>query len=196
MRKKEKPNENVKVTWTDEAEAGDTAEDTQSVHDTNEVVDDLAAVLADIEKLKTDAEESHNRYLRAMADFDNYRKRQREEICLRTDQAIDKLLSGILPILDGFERTLDAAKDKHSFEALMEGVEITLKQLRDLLAKEGVEEIPSIGSQFDPNLHEAMMRLETDDVPENTIVAEFEKGYARNGRPLRTAKVQVAAATP
>ncbi len=192
MRKKDHSEEKTRVNWENDDQVAQNAE---AAPEECGLSDDLVTLLADIDKLKTDAEESHNRYLRAMADFDNFRKRQREEVSILTDQATDKLLAGLLPIMDGFERTLDAAKSKHSFDALLEGVEITLNQLRDLLAKEGVEEIKAVGSEFDPNLHEAMMRVDTDDYPENTIVAEFEKGYARNGRALRTAKVQVAASS-
>jgi len=190
MPRKRYSEEHEQSGWDKRTQGGqDSDTDTEAA----EVSDDLATLLADIEKLRADAQESHSRYLRALADFDNFRKRQREDTSLQIDQATDRLLVGLLPIVDSFERALEAAKSKRSFDALVEGVELTLKQMRDLLAREGVEEVDAVGSLFDPTLHDAMMRVETDDYPENTVVAEFEKGYTHNGRPLRTAKVQVAA---
>ena len=190
MPKKRNSEEHVEIKWN-KGTQGD--QDSNGNTDADEVTDDLATLLADIEKLRADAEESHSRYLRTLADFDNFRKRQRDDTSLQIDQAVDKLLVALLPVIDSFERTLEAAKSKHSFDALLEGVELTLRQMRDLMAKQGVEEVDAVGSQFDPTLHDAMMRVETDDYPENTVIAQFEKGYTHNGRPLRTAKVQVAA---
>ena len=86
-----------------------------------------------------------------------------------------------------------AAEAEHSYDSLVEGVTLTLKQIREMLEKEGLEPIDAVGQEFNPEFHEALMRVETDEYPENTIVDELEKGYMLNGRVLRPARVRVAA---
>lgn len=154
---------------------------------------DLAALQDEIEKLRQDAEESRNSYLRTLADFDNFRKRQREEIARQVGCAREDLILKLLPILDNSQRAIDAAEAQHSYDSLVEGVTLTMRQISDLLTKEGLEPIDAVGQEFNPELHEAMMLTETDEYPENTIIEEFEKGYTLGGRVLRPARVRVAA---
>ena len=153
---------------------------------------DIALLQEELERLKTDAEESHNRNLRALADFDNFRKRQREETVRRADLAREEIILKLLPILDNFERALTAAEEQHSYDSLVAGVSLTLRQVREMLAREGVEPIEAIGQEFNPELHEAMMRVETDEYADNTVVDELEKGYVINGKVLRPSRVRVA----
>ncbi len=164
---------------------------TEEVSDTMD--SNIQALQQEIEELRKDAEETQNSYLRVLADFDNYRKRQREETARLADLAKEQLLLKLLPIVDNFDRSVQAAEAEHSYDSLVEGVCLTLKQMQELLAKEGVEPIESVGQEFNPELHEAMMRVETDEFPENTIVDELEKGYTINGKVLRPARVRVAA---
>ena len=160
--------------------------------DPDKLAADIAAMQVELEKLKSDAEESHNRYLRALADFDNFRKRQREETERRTSLAREELILKLLPIVDNFQRALAAAEAQHSYESLVEGVTLTLKHMTEMLEKEGVEPIEALGQEFNPELHEAMMRVETDEYPDNTVIDELEKGYTLNGKVLRPARVRVA----
>jgi molecular chaperone GrpE len=153
----------------------------------------IASLQAELEHLRKDVEESQNHYLRVLADFDNFRKRQREETARQVNLAREELILKILPILDNFQRALEAAEAQHSYDSLVEGVSLTLRQLRETLEKEGVQPIEAVGEQFNPELHEAMMRVETDEYPENTVIEEFEKGYTLNGKVLRPARVRVAA---
>ncbi|MGC8862576.1 MAG: nucleotide exchange factor GrpE [Armatimonadota bacterium] len=152
----------------------------------------ISALQTELEQLRKDVEESQNHYLRVLADFDNFRKRQREETARQVSLAREELILKILPILDNFQRTLEAAEAQHSYESLVEGVSLTLRQFRETLEKEGVRPIEAVGEQFNPELHEAMMRVETDEYPENTVIEEFEKGYTLNGKVLRPARVRVA----
>ncbi len=99
----------------------------------------------------------------------------------------------LLPIIDNFDRTLQAAEAEHSYESLVEGVTLTLKQVRDMLEREGLAPIEAVGQEFNPELHEALMRVETDEFPENTVIDELEKGYTLNGKVIRPARVRVAA---
>ncbi len=154
---------------------------------------DIEALQQEIESLRKNAEETQNSYLRVMADFDNYRKRQREETARLADYAREQLLLKLLPIVDNFDRSVQAAEAEHSYESLVEGVSLTLRQIREMLAKEGLEPIEAVGQEFNPELHEALMRVETDEYPENTITDELEKGYTLNGRVIRPSRVRVAA---
>jgi molecular chaperone GrpE len=163
-----------------------------STEEQDELSEDIASLQAELEKLKSDAEESHNSYLRVLADFDNFRKRQREEAVRQADYVREDLILKLLPIIDNFERASQAAEEQHSYEALVEGVSLTLRQLHDMLTKEGVEPIEAVGQEFNPEMHEALMCVETDDYPDNTVIDEFEKGYTLKGKLLRPSRVRVA----
>lgn len=156
------------------------------------LAEDFEALQVEMTQLQRDAEEAHSRYLRTLADFDNFRKRQRDETSRLCDFAREEVISKLLPILDNFERSVQAAEDQHSYDALVEGISLTLRQMRDMLEKEGVERIEAVGQEFNPELHEALMRVPTDEYPENTVVDELERGYKLNGRVLRPARVRVA----
>ena len=148
---------------------------------------------SDIEALRKSLEESQNGYLRVLADFDNFRQRQREETARLTSSARENLILKLLPMVDNFDRTLQATEAEHSYESLVEGVTLTLKHIREMLEKEGLEPIEAVGQEFNPELHDALMRVETDEYPDNTIVDEIEKGYMLNGKVLRPSRVRVAA---
>ncbi len=154
---------------------------------------DIDELQQEIDNLRTSIEETQNSYLRVMADFDNYRKRQRDEVARLTGLVREDLIMKLLPLMDNFDRTLSAAEAEHSYESLVEGVTLALKQTRDMLAMEGLEPIDAVGKQFDPELHEALMREDTDEYEENTIICEMEKGYTLNGKVLRPSRVTVAA---
>ena len=128
-----------------------------------------------------------------LADFDNFRKRQRDETARLTSCAREELILKLLPMVDNLDRTLQAAEAEHSYESLVEGVALTLKHIRDMLEREGLEPIEAQGQEFNPEFHEALMRVDTDEYPENTIIDELEKGYKLNGKVLRPARVRVAA---
>ena len=154
--------------------------------------DDITQMQAELGRLSKDANEFQDRYLRTLADFDNFRKRQRDETSRQISCAKENLISKLLPIFDNFERAVQAAEAKHSYESLLEGVSLTMRQLTDMLEKEGVTPISAVGEEFNPELHEAMMRECTDECPDNTVLEEFEKGYTLNGKLLRPARVKVA----
>lgn len=153
---------------------------------------DIKALQAELVHLQADAEESHGRYLRTLADFDNFRKRQREETARQVNLAREELILKLLPIIDNFERAALAAEAQHSYDSLVEGVSLTLRQMHEMLAKEGVEPIDAVGREFNPEFHEALMRVETDEYPENTVIDELETGYTLDGKVIRPARVRVA----
>lgn len=167
-------------------------EDTSAEEGRDDMDSDIEALKQEIEELRKSAEDTQNSYMRVLADFDNYRKRQREEVSRLSDLAREQLLLRLLPIVDNFDRSVEAAEAEHSYDSLVEGVSLTLRQMREMLEKEGLEPIKAVGQEFDPEFHEALMRVETDEYPENTVLDELEKGYTLNGKVIRPARVRVA----
>jgi molecular chaperone GrpE len=153
-------------------------------------VADDGAVQAELGRLQEEIEHFRELYLRKLADFDNYRKRQERDLAEFRKHANAELLADCLPVLDNLERALEvpAAAD----DALRKGVELVLRQLKDVLARYGLEELDPLGGAFDPALHEAIQRQESADVEQNTVVRVFQKGYALHERLLRPALVVVA----
>ncbi len=151
-------------------------------------------------KLKQEAEQSKEykeKILRLQADFDNFRKRLEREKQEFMRYANETLVVELLNIVDDLERTVELAQEKHEdFSAFLKGVEMILAHLYDLLKKYGLTTIEARGNIFDPNYHEALLKIETNEYPENTIVEELQKGYMLNERVIRTAKVKVSKKSP
>jgi molecular chaperone GrpE len=154
-------------------------------------VDELQA------NLKAQAEELqalHDKYLRSLAEFDNYKKLVQRERTETSKFANENILRDLLPIIDNLERAVNAAKDGSSSDGLIRGVDLTLKQFREVLAKYGVLALSSVGTPFDPAWHQAMATVETTNQPDNHVIEEFQKGYQLYDRILRPAMVSVAMA--
>ena len=145
-----------------------------------------------IEQERKSAEEARNQYLRTLADFQNFRRRSEEQKGESGQFANRELILGLLPIIDNFERALAAAEKSQSYESLVGGVGLTLRQILDYLKKNGVDPIDAVGKEFDPNFHEAVMRVDDGEHPENTVVDELQRGYTMHARVLRPSMVKVA----
>jgi molecular chaperone GrpE len=156
------------------------------------VVADLKALETELERMASERETLHSQLLRTMADMQNYKRRVEQEREQTRQRASEALLSELLPALDSFERTLQAAEGGASREALLEGVKGVHRQLWTSLERRKLERIPSVGAAFDPNLHDAIMIAPDAQEPEGTILEEFESGYTLNGQVLRPARVKVA----
>jgi len=150
-------------------------------------------------KLKEEADKAKeywDRLLRLQADFENTRKRLEREKNDFIKFANEGIVLELLSILDDLERTVELAQSKHQdLAAFLKGVEMILAHLYEMLKEQGVKPIEANGKIFDPNYHEALMQVETKDVPEHTVVEELQKGYLLNDRVIRTAKVKVAKKT-
>jgi len=156
---------------------------------------DMAAIHAEREaELLALIEKEKNTTLRAIADLHNYRKRAEEEKKRIIASANERLIKDLLPLVDDFDRSLVAAKQTQSYEMLVDGVEAVVRKIADTLAKEGVQPIPSVGEQFNPDYHDAVMVEEGSDHPDESIVEEFRRGYTMNDRVIRPALVKVAKA--
>lgn len=134
-----------------------------------------------------------DRYMRAVADFDNFRKRSEREKADFFKYAVSSVLKDILPVLDNFDRALDHAEEGDEFH---KGVLLIYKQLFDVLQKSGLRTIDETGVHFDPNIHEAVIREEDDSLPNHTVAAVLQKGYFLHDRLLRPALVKVAVGGP
>jgi molecular chaperone GrpE len=153
---------------------------------------DVATVDAELEAANRKAEEAHEAFLRARADFANYKRRVEEERDSLRQFVSNDLLTRLLPIVDNFERALTAAAQTSDYEKLVTGVNAVYRQLQDFLTREGVAPIDALFQPFDPNIHNAVLREETTEHPENTVVEELQKGYTLNGKVLRPTMVKVA----
>ena len=157
---------------------------------------DSAAADAEISRLAADLQELRQTLLRRQADFENYRKRIEKERAEDANRYTARVVEALIPIVDGFEHALAAHRDAQ-YENYRKGFELIYKQLRDNLAKLGVERIEPLGQHFDPHSHQAMDRVETNDAEDGTILQVYQPGYAFKGRVLRPAMVRVAVhATP
>jgi molecular chaperone GrpE len=143
---------------------------------------------AESAKLKSERDALYDRLARLQAEFDNVRKRQAKENQDFREYALSNAILGLLPIVDSFDRALQAPEGKE----FRKGVELINRQFHDALSKLGVEPISAAGQPFDPHLHQAIQTVESEDVPENHVVEEFQRGYKLKDRLLRPAMVTVA----
>lgn len=153
--------------------------------------EEIVQELSEEEKLRVKCEEVEDKYLRLAAEFENFRKRmarQHEEI-VRT--ANDHILFDLLEVVDSFERALEHS-DNSDYDSYRKGTELILNQLKDLLARREVTPIEAVGNTFDPNLHEAMMQVPSDEHDEGTVAVEISRGYRQGSRVLRHSKVGVS----
>jgi molecular chaperone GrpE len=157
----------------------------------SEDIIELHALLAQFQQQLADA---NNANLRAHADFDNYRKRMRQERDQEYSRGKDRVLAELLPIIDDFERALNSAADVKSADALRQGVELIFRQLSNMLARFGITPMQVEGQRFDPKYHDAAARIPSADKPEHTIVGEIQRGYLKGGEVFRPAKVIVSVA--
>lgn len=144
-------------------------------------------------KIKEEAEQSKDKFLRLQADFDNVRKRIEREKQDFVKFANEGIILELLNVLDDLERTVELAEHKHQdISAFLKGVEMILAHLYQMLKEHGVKPIDAEGKIFDPNYHEALMQVENNELPEHTVVEELQKGYLMNERVIRTSKVKVS----
>jgi len=150
-----------------------------------------SALTEQIQELAAEKQDLTNTLVRLQADFDNYRKRTEKERDQARHRGVENLIEQLLPVLDGFDRAL-AAHDDPAYEDYRKGFELIRKQLSDLLAKQGVHRIESVGKEFDPNVHHAVEHVPTNDYPDGAVIDEFQPGYTFHHRVLRPAMVRVA----
>ena len=149
----------------------------------------LAAIAAERDQLASEKNELNDRLMRSRAEFDNARKRMERERSDYLQFAAMDLVRDLLPVLDDFERAL---KVEHADANYAKGVELIHQRLYDTLKKMGLEPIESSGKPFDPNIHQAVERVPTEEAEDQTVLGEFQRGYNFKGKLLRPAMVRVA----
>ena len=149
------------------------------------------AVTPELQAVRDEAEATFARYQRLAADFENYKRRTRQDLTDRTQFANEELLRKLLPLRDNLQRALEHAPegiDRNWFE----GIKMVVRQFDDVLQAQGLSTIPAVGEKFDPAQHEAIASEETDEHEEGTIVEEMQPGYRLHNRVIRPALVKVA----
>jgi molecular chaperone GrpE len=133
-------------------------------------------------------------WLRTAADFDNFKKRSKREVDESRRTGREELIRALLPVFDNLERALQSAQRSADVKAMADGLSMVQRQFTDVLGREGIGRVPTIGHPFDPGLHEAIQQIETDEHAAGTVIAEVQPGYLQGERLLRAAMVVVARA--
>jgi molecular chaperone GrpE len=181
--------ENEENAETNEQPSGE-----QEAKEAKEPADPLAEAKAEVARVK-------ELWMRTAADFDNFRKRSRKEVDDARRGGREDLLKELLPVFDNLERGVQSAQRATDVKAVADGLAMILKQFEGTLGRVGITRVPTVGSGFDPSMHEAIQQVETDEHPAGTVVAEVQPGYKQDDRLVRAAMVVVAkpksqAATP
>lgn len=169
------------VNATEEADAIAEAGQETAGEDNNEVV-----------RLQAELKDAQERVLRAQADFDNFRRRTRQDKEDLAKYASSKVITGILPVVDNFERAIGTSREAQDFDSLFKGVEMIFRQLEQVLEQEGVTTMNTVGQPFNPEFHQAIMQVDSDEHEEGIVVEEIMKGYVLKDKVLRPAMVKVS----
>lgn len=179
--------EEEKSTLADaEAEIVDDGSEATGSEETEEIVE-----VDEAEQLRQQLEEQQNKYLRLLADYDNFKRRSVKEREAAEKFRSQSLLSDLLPVLDNFERALAVQAKGDEAVSLMKGVQMVHSSLLEAVKREGLEEVKALGEPFDPHFHQAVMQEKDDSAEPGTVLQELQKGYALKGRILRPAMVKV-----
>ena len=157
-------------------------------------LDALGAVEDEIAGLRDELEQANAKWLRALADLDNYKKRIERDRCRWSESAREEILIDLLEVVDNFERAVACGDDAGTSpdDPFRQGVELILERLKSILEKNGVRSIDTCGAEFDPALHEAIGHVESPEHESNQIIEEERRGYTLGDRLLRCSRVVVA----
>ncbi|MEL7567954.1 MAG: nucleotide exchange factor GrpE [Dehalobacterium sp.] len=145
-----------------------------------------------LEKLEGEKAELISLTQRLQADFENFRRRTRAEKEDLLQYASEGVITKLLPVLDNFERALSATKEREEGKGFLDGVEMIFRQFLQVLTSEGLQPVESVGCPFDPNCHEAVMQVDSDEAEKDTVLEELQKGYRLKGKLIRPSMVKVA----
>ncbi|WP_368504856.1 nucleotide exchange factor GrpE [Alkalihalophilus sp. As8PL] len=180
-------------TLEDEKTVEDTEQDVIDTENDQASASEETVVEENANPLEAQVAELNNRVLRLQADYDNFRRRSREEKEAAAKYRSQSLVEGLLPVVDSFERALLIKPEAEETQSLLSGIEMVYRQLQETLKNEGVEVIETVGQSFDPHLHQAVMQVTEEGFESNQIVEELQKGYKLKDRVLRPSMVKVNA---
>jgi molecular chaperone GrpE len=180
---KDSENETIEEQLASDMQDSDEVKETDSIS--------VAELQRQIEQLEREKEEMKNKYLRVQADYDNFRRRTKEEKAAASKYRAQNLAEKLLPAIDNFDRALNVKVEGEEAKSLIQGMEIVHRQLREAFEQENIKEIEAKGKPFDPEFHQAVMQVEAEDNEPNTVIEVMQKGYMLNDRVLRPAMVKV-----
>lgn len=165
----------------------------EDTEDKVETVDPIKALEEKLGAVEKEAKENYDRWLRVSAEFENYQKRAAREMNDFRKFANERFVTAMLPVVDNLDRAIESSNnDEHADRSMLEGVNMTLKEILKVFEQFNVKPFESLGKTFDPSLHQAIMQEETEGHPENSVVRELQKGYMMHDRLLRPAMVVVS----
>jgi molecular chaperone GrpE len=165
----------------------------KDTEDKVETVDPIKALEEKLGAVEQEAKENYDRWLRVSAEFENYQKRAAREMNDFRKFANERFVTAMLPVVDNLDRAIESSNnDEHADRSMLEGVNMTLKEILKVFEQFNVKPFESLGKTFDPSLHQAIMQEETEGHPENSVVKELQKGYMMHDRLLRPAMVVVS----
>jgi molecular chaperone GrpE len=184
----------VEVSVSTDEDEGPKAVDDESSGAEDRSLNDLskAELMERIESLQEKADKNYDLYLRSQADMENFKKRSAKDKEDVVRYANETLIKEILPVMDNLEKAISHAQQDNAVDALREGVSLTLKGLKDSLAKAGVQEVEAQGQPFDPCFHEAVSEMVDERAKPGTVLQELQRGYVLNGRLIRPSMVIVS----
>ncbi|MBC8068040.1 MAG: nucleotide exchange factor GrpE [Deltaproteobacteria bacterium] len=153
---------------------------------------DSSALEAAVVELEAEVQAAKDKWLRAVADLENYKKRVKREVDEASTSAVQRLLPSFLPTMDNLERALEAAGPSSSVEQVVKGIQMVRDDFGNALRKHGIEAVPSVGVPFDPAIHDALQQVDSPDHAPGTVIREFERGYRMGERLIRPARVVIA----
>lgn len=166
--------------------------DGETASNTGEAASEIDVIKAELDEKNKKCDEYIDKLQRAAAEFDNFKKRTAREKEALYAEAVCDVTSVILPVVDNFERAVQACSKENDFQVLKDGVELVYRQLKEALKKIGIEEIQCSNTNFDPQLHNAVMHVEDEDFGQNCVIEEFQKGYVYKDKVIRHSMVKVA----
>jgi molecular chaperone GrpE len=166
----------------------------ETVETTEEVVEDVKEETVEdkLEAALAKADENWDKYLRQLAEFENFRKRSNAEKAGMYNNGVRDVVEKLLPVIDNFERAIASVPEDEREGGMFKGVEMIQKQFLEIMSAVGVEEIPAEGEPFDPNVHSAVMHVEQEGCDDNVVVEVFQKGYKLGDKIIRPSMVKVA----
>lgn len=180
-------NDQIQSVATEEVEANETEENVEEVEQ-DKVVE---IPEAELEQLKQKANEEEEKYLRLYAEFENYKRRMKQEASIIKDYQAQRVLTDVLPALDNMDRALKQEGESEDFLTFKKGVDMVYNDLLKSLKDNGLEEIESYNQPFDPNVHQAVMQDNNPDFESGVVTEELQRGYKLKDRVLRPAMVKV-----
>lgn len=184
------------VTIMEENKQAEKQEDDVIENADQEIIDEVNQPDAEeetneLEVLQREKDEVYQRLLRVQAEYDNFRRRTQKEKEADRKYRSQSLITDLLPIVDNFERAIQAEVNNEAAKQFVDGIKMVYRQLNDALEKEGVEVIATVGETFDPHLHQGVVQVEDDQYESNVVVEELQKGYKLKDRVIRPAMVKV-----